>query len=157
MRKRLTSLRTFYRALNIGGYFARRPYFNFLTRMMMRLLADLTIWLKKGEEKEELEEIAQEWQRMFPGRRMVPIREIDENTAFAEVHAPCPVTYTGDVQACYRLMEYDRRLLEHIGGEFVVLKSQASPEVTACQVAIRKKGALLNDLTPAHQKSVADG
>jgi hypothetical protein len=59
---------------------------------------------------------------------------------------------TDDVSACYRLMEYDRRLLEHIGGEFVVLESQASPNIRVCRVAIRKKGADTADLIPAHEK-----
>ncbi len=154
MKRRLFSLRSFQKILNIGGYFARRPYFNFITRLMMRLLADLTIKLKGGQKKEALEDIGKEWQRMFPGRRLVPIREITGDTVLAEVRAPCPLVDTNDISACYRLMEYDRRLLEHIGGEFVVLESQASPNIQACQVAIRKQGADTADLIPAHEKAV---
>jgi len=152
MKKRFLSLRNFQRGLNIGGFFARKPYFNSITYLMMRLLADLTIKMKGGQRKESVEEIAKEWQRMFPGRRMVPLRKIIEDTAFAEVRAQCSVANTGDVHACYRLMEYDRRLLEHIGGEFVVLESQANPEISVCQVAIRKKGAFVKDLIPAHER-----
>jgi len=142
MKRRLLSLRSFQKILNIGGYFARRPYFNFITWLMMRLLADLTIKLKGGQKKDSLEEIGKEWQRMFPGRRLVPIREITEDTVLAEVRAPCPLADTGDVWACYRLMEYDRRLLEHIGGEFVVLESQANPEIEVCQVAIQQENTI---------------
>lgn len=118
----------------------------------MRLFADLTVRIKGGQRKDTLEEIAKEWQRMFPGRRMVPITEVTEDTAIAEVHGPCPVADTGDVHACYRLMEYDRRLLAHIGGEFVVLRSKAESGIDICQVAIRKKGASVEDLTPAHER-----
>ena len=89
MQKRLLSLRTFQKILNIGGYFARKPYFNLVTRTMMRLLADLTIKLKAGQKKEALEDIGKEWQRMFPGRRLVPIREITEDTVLADVRATC--------------------------------------------------------------------
>lgn len=152
MKRRLLSLRNFQRLLNVSGFFAQKPYLNPITRVLMRIFADLTVKIKGGQRKESLEEIAKEWQRMFPGRRMVPITEITEETAFAGVHTPCPVSDTGDVHACYRLMEYDRRLLEHIGGEFVVLESQASPNIQKCRVAIRKKGASLTDLIPAHER-----
>ncbi len=152
MKNPLTSPKAFQTLLNIGGYFARRPHFNFVTRFMMRVLADLTVRMKRGRRKESLEDIGKEWQRMFPRRKMVPIREVTDDTVFADVRARCPVTDTGDVHACYRLMEYDRRLLEHIGGEFVVLESQADPDVRICQVAIRKKGVSTADLTPAHER-----
>ena len=151
-KKRLLSLKNFQRGLNFSGFFARRSWLNPVTWLLMRLFADLPSKIKGGQRKETLEEIAKEWQRMFPGRRMVPIKEIKDETAFAEVHGPCPVTDTGDVHACYRLMAYDRRLLEHIGGEFVVLRSKAETGINICQVAIRKKGASTKDLIPAHKR-----
>ncbi len=89
---------------------------------------------------------------MFPRRKMVPVREVVADIVFAEVRARCPVTDTGDIHACYRLIEYDRRLLDHVGGEFVVLKSQANPDIRIYQVAIRKRGVPITDLVPAHEK-----
>ena len=59
--------------------------------------------------------------------------------------------FWGNVHACYRLMEYDRQLLNHIGGEFVVLESKADPSIAVCRVAMRMKGANMDDLKPAHK------
>ncbi len=152
MKNPLLSARAFQMVLNIGGYFARRPRFNFITRLMMRWLADLTVMMKCGQHKNSLAEIGREWQRMFPGQKLVSIRDISDDTVYAEVCACCPITNTGDVDACHRLMAYDRRLLEHIGGEFIVLESQADPDTAICQVVIRKKEAATADLIPAHKK-----
>ncbi len=152
MKSLFLSARAFQTLLNIGGYFARRPRFNIITRLMMRSLADLTVMMKRSQHKDSLVEIGREWQRMFPGQKFVPIKEIDGDTVYAEVCVRCPVTDTGDVSACHRLMAYDRRLLEHIGGEFIVLESQADPDTAVCQVAIRKKGTATTDLIPAHKK-----
>jgi len=46
-------------------------------------------------------------------------------------------------------MEFDRTMVEAFGGQFIVLKSQAQPGRTACEIAIRKKGAPVQDLVPA--------
>ena len=51
------------------------------------------------------------------------------------------------------MMEYDRKMLEKIGGQLVVLRSQAEPGVKVCQLAIRKKGVSMEDLVPAHARS----
>ncbi len=152
MKNPLLSARTFQLLLNTAGYFARRPRLNGVTRLMMRSMAGLTLLLKRGRRQELLAKIGKEWQRMFPSRKINPIREVTDTTVYAEVHARCPLANTGDVDACYRLMEYDRRMLKRIGGEFVVLESQADVETAVCQVAIRKKGANMDDLIPAHKK-----
>ena len=83
---------------------------------------------------------------------MVPIREVDEatRTVRAEIRSPCPLRGSGDVEACHRMMEYDRRLLERIGGQLVVLASQAEPGRTFCEVAIRPADAPVDDLEAAH-------
>jgi hypothetical protein len=47
-------------------------------------------------------------------------------------------------------MEYDRKMLERIGGQLVVLRSQAEPGVEVCQVAIRKADVSMDELVPAH-------
>jgi hypothetical protein len=50
------------------------------------------------------------------------------------------------------MMEYDREVMRRIGGELVVLESQASPGRTFCTVAMRRQGASMADFTPAHLK-----
>ena len=49
------------------------------------------------------------WQRAFPSRKQVPIENTSHNTVVAQIHTPCPLRGTGDVHACYRMMEFGRR------------------------------------------------
>lgn len=153
MKNPLLSPRAFQILLWTAAFFAKRPRFNGTTRLLMGAMAHLTLLLKRGQPQEFLPAIAEEWQRMFPSRKMNPIRKITDNTVYAEVCVQCPLAGTGNVDACYRLMAYDRKLLEYISGEFVVLKSQAVKRIPVCQVAIRKAGTDMRDLTPAHKKS----
>ncbi len=44
-------------------------------------------------------------------------------------------------------------MLETIGGKLVVLRWQTEPGVNLCQVALRRKGADLPDLVPAHVRA----
>ena len=91
-----------------------------------------------------------EWERLLPSRKTAHVTSVDERTAFGEITIHCPLRGTGDVDACHRMMAYDRRLLAPVGGQLVVLRSQAEPGVTACQVAIRRTGLAVDDLIPAH-------
>ena len=111
--------------------------------------------LKTAQPQPDVAAVAREWQRMMPSRKMVPIIEETPDTVIAEIHAQCPYRGTGNVHGCQRMMEYDRKMLETIGGELVVLRSQAEPGVSVCQVALRRKGADLSDLVPAHVRSGA--
>jgi hypothetical protein len=95
--------------------------------------------------------IAETWQRAFPSKKEVPIVRVDETTAYAEIHTPCPLRGSGDVRACYRMMAYDRAFAARAGGTFVVLRSQAEPGVTRCEVALRSSGLPHDDLVPAHE------
>ena len=142
--------RSFQILLEATGRMALIPALKPANRVLLRRLADLTWIIKGGRRKGILGEIGQEWQRMFPSRKLVPITDSTEDTVYAEVRARCPLVGSGDATACYHLMEYDRRLLERIGGEFVVLESRADRGIPACRVAIRAQGAPLEDLTPAH-------
>ena len=81
----------------------------------------------------------------------MPITAVTADTVYAEIHTPCPLRGSGDLHACHRMMEYDRRVLEHAGGQFVVLDSQASPGRSHCRVAMRLQGAGIDDLPPAHR------
>lgn len=90
---------------------------------------------------------------MFGLNRYWKIAAIDNDTAYAEIHFPCSLEGSGDVQACHRLMEYDRALLAKIGGQLVVVESRADPRVIGCcKVAIRTRGDTRTDLVAAHQK-----
>lgn len=105
----------------------------------MRLMGALTLVLKRGKPKRGVRAIAEEWQRMFPTKKMVPLMRVDDGAdgaVYAEIHTHCPYRGSGNVEGCHRMMEYDRRLLERLGGEFVVLRSQAESGVEHCLVAI---------------------
>jgi hypothetical protein len=117
----------------------------------MRTLGRLTLSIKGYTKADKPESIAIGWQKLFPGTsKDFPITQIDNKTAYAEIHVNCPLRGTGDAKACYHLMEYDRFMVKKIGGEFVVLESQAVTGKTFCRVAIRKKGDSTEDLVPAY-------
>lgn len=122
------------------------------TKGIMRILAGLTIKMKKGAHRDTLQGIGEEWQRMFPSKKPLPIISNDGTTLIAEIHTQCPLRNCGNAMACYHLMEYDRKLVEHFGGQLVVVDSQAEKGVDVCKIAMRKKGMPVNDLLPAHLK-----
>jgi hypothetical protein len=124
-------------------------------RPLERALGAVTLAAKGAARRSSVGEVAREWQRMMPSPRMVPIVQEDERTVVAEIRAACPYRGTGNVAGCHRMMEYDRRMLETIGGQLVVLRSQAEPGVTTCLVAIRQAGRDLADLEPAHERTAA--
>lgn len=96
--------------------------------------------------------LAEEWQRLMPSRKMVPITAVEGDTAFGEIRVECPLRGTGDVEACFRLMEYDRSLMRAHGAQFVVLRSQAEAGVSVCEIAIRPQLLPAADLIPAHRR-----
>lgn len=124
-----------------------------LGRALERGLGGLTTSMKAARPQADLAGVAREWQRMMPSRRMVPIVAESADTVIAEIHAVCPYRGSGNVEGCQRMMEYDRKMLETIGGQLVVLRSQAEPTVSVCQVALRRQGADLSDLRPAHLRA----
>lgn len=65
------------------------------------------------------------------------ISSTDKETAFAEFHLHCPLPKTGNVQACYHLMNYDRTLMNKVGGNLIVLQSQSNSGKPYCKLAIR--------------------
>ena len=117
---------------------------------VMRALGGLTLRVKSGQKKAQIEDAAGEWQRMFPSKKMVPITRIEDSTVFAEIRSPCPFRGSKNVDGCYRMMEYDRKLMEAIGAEFVVLQSQAEENTEYCRVAITRESKSRKDLMPAH-------
>jgi len=119
-------------------------------RPLSRLLGAVTLALKRGRRQDTLERAVREWQRMMPSGDMAPITRAEPHLIHAELHLECPYRGTGNVAGCNRMMEYDRRLLEGIGADLVVLRSQAEPGVERCLVALSDDPAVLRELTPAH-------
>ncbi len=123
------------------------------TKVFANALALYTWISKKGQPKSTVGDISEEWRRMFGLNRFWKIKSIDNDTAYCEIRFECALERTGDLQACHRLMEYDRALLGKIGGQLIVLESRADPQVTGCcTVAIRKRGDTRTDLIAAHRK-----
>lgn len=143
--------RAFTTGIRWSATVARSPL-NALTGFLMRRLGDFTLWVQGGRRQGELTGMAREWQRMFPRKEMVPIVAEDEDTVVAEIHAACPLRGTGDVNACYRMMEYDRYMLKTLGGQLVVLNSQSEPGRSHCRVALRMADASVDDLVAAHER-----
>jgi len=123
-----------------------------LSRKLQRANARRVLSARHGQRKIEMEEIGNEWKRMFPLKGMQEILAVDADTIYARTHGWCPLRGTGDVRACFQLMEFDRALLETIGGQFVVLRSQAQPGVKTCDIAIRRLGKSIDDLVPAYKQ-----
>jgi hypothetical protein len=134
------------------AFFARRPRLKPISNALTRFMAAATVRAKRIGCTKSVAELGPLWQRSFPSKKQVPIHSITEDTVYAEIHTPCPLRGTGDVHACYRMMEFDRAVLSHAGGQFVVLQSQASPGVKHCRVAMRLKGASLEGLVAAHEQ-----
>jgi hypothetical protein len=138
--------------LRLLAFFARRPKLEGASNFLTHSLARLTVRTKAIGRTTEVAELGPLWQRSFPSKKQVPIVGISINTVIAEIHTPCPLRGSGDVHACYRMMEFDREVLRHAGGQFVVLESQATPGVVVCRVAMRLQGQPLTGLVPAHEQ-----
>ena len=139
----------------LSVWISSRPRFAAQARRVMRAFGGFTMIMMRAKPQVEIEAIGREWQRMFPSDDDVPIVRISEDTIYAEVHVPCGHRGTGNVRGCHRMMEYDRKMLERIGGQFVVLRSQAESGVEVCQVAMRKADVSVEDLVPAHIRAKA--
>jgi hypothetical protein len=151
MNAKSAEMMLWFKGFAFAAMLARNPSLAFLTQRFMRLSAWYSLTLKRGEPKISLSDVVYEWQRMFPSENINRIVSIGEYTAYAQVHVQCPLRGTGDVLACYRVMEFDRAMLRHIGGQLVVVRSQAEPDVEVCQVALRLQGVDISDLKPAHE------
>jgi hypothetical protein len=134
--------------LRISAFLARRS--EPLSRAWMRRLARATVQGKRIGPAADMAALGAAWQRGFPSAKQVPITSVSADTVLAEIQTRCPLRGSGDTTACWRMMEYDREVARAAGGEFVVLRSQAEPGVSTCQVALRRTGANLSDLSPAH-------
>jgi hypothetical protein len=103
----------------------------------------------------DLPAIGREWERLLGSRSAARVVQLDPttHTVHGEIHVHCPLRGTGDVHACHRLMEYDRRLMAPHGVRFVVLHSQAEVGRSHCTIAMRPTQLDASDLLPAHERS----
>ncbi len=137
--------------LRASAWLARRS--EPLSLRLMQAMARATVRKKCIGPASDLAALGAAWQRGFPSSKQVPIRSIEGLTVLADIETPCPLRGTGDTTACWRMMQYDRSVAQAAGGQFVVLRSQAEPGVTVCQVALRTAGADVSDLLPAHVRA----
>ena len=131
----------------------RHASLTFFSAWLMRKLARIAMRNTQAKPANDLIELHAEWERSAPAMARYKFIKIEQETVFAEIHSDCALRGSGDVMACHRMMEYDREVLREIGGELVVLESQATPGRNFCRVALRKKGASMEDFTPAHLKN----
>ncbi len=89
------------------------------TRRVMRFLGAFTMLLMRAKPQSEIEAVGNEWQRMFPSSDDIPITKVTDDTVYAEIHIQCGHRGTGNVRGCHRMMEYDRKMLERIGGQLL--------------------------------------
>ena len=138
--------------LYLQAFLFRVKPLNSLGYLINDLTARLTISSKNIKKADSLAELGKNWQMGFPSNKQVPITGQDEQTVYAEIHTKCPLRGTGDVEACYKMMSYDRQIVEKAGGQFIVLQSQAEKGITKCSVAMKFKGISLSGLQHAHEK-----
>lgn len=121
--------------------------------LLTPLFVKVTFWVRgRRAVAPQPEALAKEWERLLGGTGAARLVEVTPDTAYGEIRLHCPLRGTGDVAACHRLMAYDRRLLGRLGGQLIVLRSQAEAGQTTCRVAIRPLEAPADDLVPAHQR-----
>lgn len=154
MKKFLERQFVFNTTLKILAFLSRRKAFHRLTQWATQQSAQLNLYLNQPKSSDNIEDLAQTWQQLMPpdGQHFFKIAEITPDTAYIEIHLHCPLRGSGDVNACYKLMNYDRQLMDKTGGQLIVLESQSNSGKPYCRLAIRKKGDDVADLTPAHLK-----
>lgn len=155
MRKYLSSQKTFNRILKILAFFSQRKMFDQFTLWLTKKNANLNVRLNKPKATDNVTELAETWKKMMPsdGAEFFKIKEVVEDTAYTEIHLHCPLRGTGNVEACYKLMNYDRTLMKAIGGELIVLESQSNSGKNYCSLAIRRMGENIDDLVQAHDRN----
>ncbi len=153
IKKYIKTQQFFNRTLRILAFLALRNY-NRLTKWATSLSASLNVFLNKPKQAKTVEDLSARWLEMMPpdGQEFFKISNVDKTTAYTEIHLHCPLRGSGDAKACYHLMNYDRKLMEKVGGQLIVLESQSNSGKPYCKLAIRKKGVDTSDLVPAHEK-----
>lgn len=139
--------------LQLAAFLARRSWLKPISDFYLRSLARAVVrakGIRPAQEHSSMEALGTRWQMAFAGKKHNPIVKVTSDTVYGEILTECPLRGSGDTLACHRMMEYDREVMRHADAEFVVLRSQAQPGVDKCLVAMRRRGADLSDLRPAH-------
>lgn len=138
--------------LRILAFFARRERFDRWTQWATRLSARLNLRLNRPAMPSDVHGLGKTWKQLMPpdGQDYFTIAKETEDTVYTEIHLPCPLRGTGNVEACHKLMNYDRTLMEANGANLIVLESQSNSGKPYCRLAIRPNGLPTNDLIPAH-------
>lgn len=133
-------------AVRLAAPLARRPKLERPVRFLMRALGGLVRWAhgrRKADPGEAAASLGEAWSQLMPEPRthfpVAPVA-VGAEVAFGEIHVHCPLRGTGDLGACWRLMEFDRSMLRALGGELVVLESQAVSGKDHCRVRIAPAG-----------------
>ena len=151
MKKYLEKLSVFKSGLKLYAFLALKG-FSGLVRWLTSVSAWLNLKLNKPDKEDTTEALAETWVDLMPpdGRELFKIASIEGDTAYTEIHLHCPLRGSGNVKACHQLMNYDRKLMDKVGANLVVLESQSNSGKPFCRLAIRKHGLPTDDLVPAH-------
>lgn len=141
--------------LHVSAWLARAPRRRRLAYAWSGWLARRAIARSRIATAADATALGEAWQSAFPARKQIPITHTEGRTVYAQIRTPCPLRGSGDTHACYRMMEFDRRVAAAAGGRFVVLRSQAQPGVTVCEVALQleRGGAVDTALVAAHERA----
>lgn len=132
---------------------SRVPWLEPIALRLARTFAALVQWTYGRKAFTSAPELAEEWNRLMPKPRSAfPVIETDGDTAYVEIRIHCPLRGTGNSEACWRSMEFDRALIRNSGGRLVVLESQSVTGRDRCRLAIRPAGQDLSDLPAAHPR-----
>ena len=154
IKKVLERQKVFDLTLKILAFISKFSWLDGITQKLTTALAQMNVTLNKADRKATVSDLAHSWKSMMPpdGEAFFHISKVEEKTAYAEIHLHCPLRGTGRVHDCYKLMNYDRQLMDKVGGQLIVLDSQSNSGKNYCRLAIRKKEAKSGDLIPAHKK-----
>ena len=134
-------------------FMARFRLLEGFARFLARFDARIVLMVFGGRPHDSPQELAEEWNRLMPApRSRYPVLGADDRTAYVEIRIHCPLRGTGNAEACWNAMEFDRALLRGIGGQLVVMESQSNSGKDYCRLAIRRGGADLSDLEVAHPR-----
>lgn len=126
----------------------------FVSAPLMRIMARAAMRKARVAPASDLPDLFAQWQRASPALADYRLTRITDETVYAEIHSQCALRGSGDLGACHRMMAYDREVMRAIGGELVVLASQATPGRIFCTVAMRRAGASMADFTPAYRPNL---
>ncbi len=152
MKRYLEKLSVFKLGLRISSFLALRKFYG-AVKLLTGSFAWVTLKLNKPKKTSNIHELAKTWVDLMPpdGRDYFEIASVEEETAYLKINLKCPLRGTGDVAACHKVMNYDRKLMKNVGANLVILESQSNSGKSCCKLAIRKIGIKLDDLVPAHK------